>query len=109
MNVTFTHIVINDDEELFVGSYTMDADNARDIFEIHKYAEEHGIRTLDIEAEWYHYGISDEEYDEAEAATDEELEYISEHFEDEAFTDWLTMLESQNFTIEYNEEGYDED
>lgn len=108
MNVTFTRIVINDDKELFVGSYAMDANNVRDLLEIREYAEEHGIRTLDIEAGWYHYGMS-EEYDEAEAATDEDLEYISEHFEDEAFTDWLTELESQKFTVEYNEEDYDED
>lgn len=51
MNVTFSHIVIDDDEELFIGCYTGDSDDARDLFELHKYAEEHGVRTLGIESE----------------------------------------------------------
>lgn len=43
MNITFTPIVINDDEEVFVGGYIMEADAARDVDELFEYAEENDI------------------------------------------------------------------
>lgn len=55
MNITFTHIVINDDKDVFVGGYIMEADAARDVDELYEYAEENGLRTLKIEAEWCYY------------------------------------------------------
>lgn len=112
MNVTFTHIVIDNDEEIFVGGYIMDADAARDVCEIVEYAEENGMRTLEIEAEWCYY--SDDKEDEAfesERADDEELAFIRNHWgNDMEFDNTVETLEQRTFWVDiFDEEDYDED
>lgn len=111
MNVTFSHIVICDDEEIFIGSYVGDADCAHDLFELHRYAEEHSIRTLWIKAEFYHFANEESKVCDSKTANDDELEYIRKHWEDSEFNDNLTWLESKKFLIEYDTDElyYEED
>lgn len=112
MNITFTHIVINDDEEVFVGGYIMEADAARDVDELFEYAEENGMRTLKIEAEWCYYSDDDESCgSDAEHADDEELEFIREHWgNDRAFDNAVETLEQRTYSVVFFDvEDYDED
>lgn len=101
MNITFTHIVINDDEEVFVGGYIMDADAARDVYELVEYAEENGLRTLEIEAEWCYYCDENEaEGLESERADDEELDFIREHWgNDRTFDNTVETLEQRTYSV----------
>lgn len=107
MNITFTHIVINCDEEVFVGGYTMDADNARAVCELVEYAEENGLRTLEIEAEWCYY--SDEKEKEpfdSKRANDEELAFIRDHWGiDRAFDNAVETLEQRTYSVVIFDEG----
>lgn len=112
MNITFTHIVINDDEEVFVGGYIMDADAARDVAELVEYAEENGLRTLKVEAEWCYYCDENEaEGLESERADDEELDFIREHWgNNRAFDNTVETLEQRTYSVViFGEEDYDED
>lgn len=112
MNITFTHIVINDDEEVFVGGYTMNADAARDVAELVEYAEENGLRTLKIEAEWCYYCDENEAAGfESERANDDELDFIREHWgNDKTFDNAVEMLEQRTYSVDiFGEEDYDED
>ena len=111
MNITFTHIVINDDKDVFVGGYIMEADAARDVDELYEYAEENGLRTLKIEAEWCYYcDENGTEGLESERADDEELDFIREHWgNDLTFDNAVETLEQRTYSVDFFDlEDYDE-
>lgn len=102
MNVTFTRIMLNFDRTFLIGGYIGDADDARDLFELREYAEENGLSEIRVRTEWFYF--SDEDTDnagEAVSASDEQLEYISDHMNEL----WFELLESKGFTVVIEQEG----
>ena len=104
MNITFSRISVNHgDLEFLTGSYVDGFDAAYDLSELREYAEETGKINLLIEADWVLYSENDESGD-AESATDEQLQYIAEHWDDLD----LTVLESNRFYVDYEEDAYED-
>ena len=101
MNVTFTRITLNDDRVFLTGGYVGEADDARDLFELHEYAEENGLSEIRVRTEWFYF--SDEEpYNAGEAisASDEQLEHINDHMNEL----WFELLEYKSFTVNLEQE-----
>lgn len=100
MNITFSGISVNHGElEFFTGNYVNGFDAAYDLSELQEYAEETGKTNLLIEADRIIYSENGDGGD-AETATDKQLRYITEHWNDPD----LMVLESNRFYVEYEED-----